>query len=202
MMKKMVVGCCVFALVMGTVAERYSFVGHRAQGMGGANAASVNDTSAQWHNPAAFGFFNRDADEVPGLQTNVISNLVVEVEQVTVSNQVPSAASGSGTNSVTAIDTPVDYSLMTVNVTNSYYTYTNEVVEAMVVPDRARADNMELEENDWGWNMLGIGAGYTMTEDMPEYVTALAEIDFDLFDGGGWTVFRQSCRNRWIHCFS
>ncbi len=47
----------VLALPGTALALDTFFVGPRAMGMAGANVASVNDTSAQYYNPAAFGFF-------------------------------------------------------------------------------------------------------------------------------------------------
>ncbi len=53
----------IFALLLLAASPAAAFdsflVGPRAMGMGGANIASVNNTTAQYYNPAAFGFFGR-----------------------------------------------------------------------------------------------------------------------------------------------
>jgi hypothetical protein len=93
-------------------AEEFAFVGARANGMGGANAASTRDATAQFLNPAAFGFFGR------------------------------SEWKGNA------------------------------------------ADNGNLSDQGFSWEILGIGAGFTMTEDMGRYLDILANIDFSTFDQG------------------
>jgi len=92
----------------GTVrSEQYAFTGSRASGMGGANAASTKDATAQWHNPAAFGFMGEEENDT---------------------------------------------------------------------------DNNGLSDKDWGWNLIGFSAGYTMTEDMGHYLDILTDIDFENID--------------------
>ncbi len=92
--------------------EQFALTGARAAGMGGANAASVRDATAQWQNPAAFGFFG---------------------------------CSEWATNAV---------------------------------------DNNDLSGQGFSCELLGFGAGYTMTEDLGRYLDILSNIDFDTFDAG------------------
>lgn len=179
-------------LVQNALAERYTFVGHRAQGMGGAGAATVSDSSAQWQNPAAFGFFNREPDSVQGPVTNAVTNVVNEIsmeEAPASTNDVKTAegavstnavAEASGTNDVTSSAT-----VAKVPVTNQTYDVSYQITMADVTPERARVDNGNLTENDWGWNLLGVGVGYTMTDDMPDYVTQVGRIDYDAFGSDG-----------------
>ncbi|MEN8255428.1 MAG: hypothetical protein ABFR33_08160, partial [Verrucomicrobiota bacterium] len=93
------------AVVHGAAAEQFAFVGARAMGMAGANAASVHDATAQWHNPAVFGFMSQ--------KTN-------EVENAAATNEVESAAStNDATEMLEFVDSLADSA-----------TATNEVAEA------------------------------------------------------------------------
>ena len=104
---------CLSVLGAATaMGEQYAFVGARATGMGGANAASTRDSSAIWHNPAAFGFM---------AQEQWSSNAV---------------------------------------------------------------DNGKLSGENFNWETIGIGAGYTLTEDLGRYLDILANIDLDSFEQG------------------
>lgn len=88
--------------------------------MGGANAASTRDATAQWHNPAAFGFFGR---------------------------------SEWNTNAV---------------------------------------DNGNLSEQGFSMEVIGLGAGFTMTEDMGRYLDKLSGINFDSFGAGELSVAKEN----------
>ena len=46
----------------------------------------------------------------------------------------------------------------------------------------SQLDNGGLSERGWGWNLIDIGGGYTMTEDMGRYLDILTDIDFDTID--------------------
>ena len=54
-------GASLFLLDNAALASQWQIVGPRAIGMGGAHVAVVNDATAQYWNPAAFGFFGRQA---------------------------------------------------------------------------------------------------------------------------------------------
>lgn len=46
--------------VLGVKADQGAFVGTRSGAMGGTGVVSVDDATAQWYNPAAFGFMNQE----------------------------------------------------------------------------------------------------------------------------------------------
>ncbi len=271
-MKCGVVVACSVALVAG--AQQHTFIGARASGMGGANAASTRDATAQWHNPAAFGFMHqsRDVEEepvyyAPVAETNTVAeyaeaSTVVETNRVTEVEEFVAAETNAlihveeeaaSTNDllmtvgstnivqealvesnavVVAVDAPAptnaapvsspaasaqedaDESVIETNaviVAPETDVPTNtlpvDVVAVDVVNDvfAERAadpaipvfgalgpdeesfnllDNNGLADKDFGWNVLDLNLGYTMTEDMGRYVDVLADIAFDAFDSG------------------
>lgn len=64
-LREMKVGVALIAgmMVQGALSDT-GFVGARAMGMGGANAVSTRDASAQYYNPAAFGFMHSESNKL------------------------------------------------------------------------------------------------------------------------------------------
>lgn len=58
-----VAGVVCIVTAVSSNAEEWKILGPRALGMGGAHVAVVNDSTAQYWNPAAFGFFGSQASE-------------------------------------------------------------------------------------------------------------------------------------------
>lgn len=58
-----VAGVVCLVTAVSSNAEEWKILGPRALGMGGAHVAVVNDSTAQYWNPAVFGFFGRQASE-------------------------------------------------------------------------------------------------------------------------------------------
>jgi len=199
---KMGVVAVALAVVHGAAAEQFAFVGARAMGMAGANAASVHDATAQWHNPAVFGFMSQKS-------TNEVESASAtnEIESVVSTNDVAdSVASTNGAGEMLEfVDSLADSATVTNEVADTVaepdVAMTNEVVETDAATNNVMdnvalssdvleaeppeengfylLDNNGLAERVFGWNVIGFGAGYTMTEDMGRYLDILVDVDFE-----------------------
>jgi hypothetical protein len=188
------VGVVVVGLAMGATAEQYSFVGYRAIGMGGANASSVNNASASWHNPAAFGFFGKEFEQAkeepavgPVATTEAVAatNVVAEVATNGMAEVASAeAVATNGTAEASATEDAVMAEFSAVTEEQSIV----DLPQAAKVEKQWGVDNGHLSTRDFELNLFDFGVGYTLTEDMPEYMTMIGNIDFDVFDSGGLLV--------------
>ena len=171
-------------VAQGVLAEQFAFVGARATGMGGANSASAHDATAQWHNPAVFGFMNQKPDEVSAMETN-------SIDTITATNEVvdAAAASATGTNldSVVLLDDVFGAMEAEDGQIAAGEPLGSAVLESEPVDESGynMLDNNGLSDRGFGWNLIGGGVGYTMTEDMGHYVGMLSDVNADAFDTPG-----------------
>lgn len=197
-------------VTQGALAEQFAFVGARATGMGGANSASAHDATAQWHNPAVFGFMNQKPDEVSAMETNSIDTVSATnalVDAVMETNEVVDAVAVTSEEADTTLSTNT-VAASTTGTNLNLEVLLDDVLAAMEAGDDQIAageplsnavlelepvdesgynmlDNNGLSDRGFGWNLIGGGVGYTMTEDMGHYAGMLSDVNVDAFDTPG-----------------
>lgn len=62
-MKKFLALLAVFGVTQAALALEFQPIGARQLGMGGVGVASTHDATAQYYNPAIFGFFAKEGKE-------------------------------------------------------------------------------------------------------------------------------------------
>ncbi len=184
------VGAAIIAMAMvqGAGAEQFAFVGARAVGMGGANSASSHDASAQWHNPAVFGFMSQKSEDAAATNmTDTVAETNEVVNAVSSTNAVVESA--TGTNEVDAVS--MDDVLVAMGTGEAQVAVSEPLDSEVLEPEPAdesgynMLDNNGLSDRDFGWNLIGGGIGYTMTEDMGHYIGMLSDVNVDAFDTPG-----------------
>ncbi len=187
---KVSVALITMAVVQGVVAEQFAFVGARAGGMGGANSASSHDASAQWHNPAVFGFMSQKPEEVEAAATNN-TDVVAETNEVIAAVSTTNAVAESATDTNEVGTVSMDNILAAMENGEAHGAVGeplgSEVLEKEPVDETGYnlLDNNGLSDRGFGWNLIGAGVGYTMTEDMGHYIGMLSDVNVDAFDTPG-----------------